>query len=167
MAKSLRLKLAVPVCWFLSLTTCSALAMAAEKDALVVGIDAIPFEELKYVVPIVLLGALLSTLIKMAKVDRPQYRSVPLEISKDIVGSVCAGGLMFLGMLWVNKSLYEIDILGRFIAIFFASYGGSKGIEIAYEEGFTSWIKGIWSRITGKVEQVVAPTNTPVDGGGN
>ena len=161
MAKSLRLKLAVPLCWALSLTTCSALAMAAEKDALVNGIDAIPFEELRYVWPIILVGALLSTLIKMSKVDRPQFRSVPLEIAKDIVGSVCAGGLMFLGMLWVNKSLYEIDILGRFIAIFFASYGGSRGIEIAYEEGFSSWIKGLWSRVTGKVAP--AAPQTPIE----
>jgi hypothetical protein len=164
-AKSLRLKLAVPLCWALGLTACSALALAAERDPLVVGIDAIPFEELTYVLPIILVGALLSTLIKMSKLDRPQFRSVPLEIAKDIVGSVCAGGLMFLGMLWVNKSLYEIDILGRFIAIFFASYGGSKLIEIAYEEGFTSWFKGLWSRVTGRVTQAAQPTNTPADGG--
>jgi hypothetical protein len=160
-AKSLRLKLAVPLCWALSLTTCSAMALAAEKDALVNGIDAIPFEELKYVWPIIVAGAVLSTLIKMSKIDRPQFRSVPLEIAKDIVGSLCAGGLMFLGMLWFSKSVYEIDILGRFLAIFFASYGGSRGIEIAYEEGFTAWIKGLWSRVTGKISP--APPQTPIE----
>lgn len=139
MAKSVRLKLAIWLTWFLGLTSYSVLVYAAQQDEAVTGIDAIPFEEIKYAIPVILVGTLCNVLTKMAKVDRPQFRSTAWEISKDIACCFGAGGIMFLAASWIDTSVFNFDIRGRFMAIFFAAYGGAGFIEIMYNEGFLTW----------------------------
>lgn len=153
MAKSIQLRFAIFVCWFFALTTCSAFAYAAEQEKKMKGLEAIAFDELKYVWPIIFCAAILSTLTKMAnraKIDCPPANGLPLEIAKDLFGSVCAGGVMFLMSTWFTISVYEFETVGRFILIFFAAYGGSRFIEIMYDEGFIMWGRNFMHRLLGR-----------------
>lgn len=135
----MKLKFVIWLTWFLGLTSYSVIVYAAQQDQKVVGIDAIPFEEIKYALPVIVIGTLCNVLTKLAKVNRPQFRSTTWEISKDITCCLGAGGLMFLGASWIDTALFSFDIRGRFMAIFFAAYGGAGFIEIMYNEGFLNW----------------------------
>ena len=114
------------------------------------GLEAISFDELKYVGPIIFCAAIMSTLTKMAKADRAPVAGLPIEIVKDLFGSFCAGGVMFLMSIWFTISVYEFETVGRFILIFFAAYGGSRFIEIMYDEGFIVWGRNFLQRILGR-----------------
>lgn len=158
MAKSIQLRIAMLVCWFFALTTCSAVVFAAEQERKIKGIEAIPFDDLKYIWPIITCAAILSTLTKMNKVDRLPVRSLPVEIAKDIFGSICAGGVTFLGLAWLHTAGYPVETAGRFIIIFFMAYGGSRIIEIMYNEGLIVWGRGLIARVMGRIQ---SGTGTP------
>lgn len=159
MAKSVKLKTAIWLCWMLGLTSYSAIVYAAEHVAAARGLDTIPFEELPYVWPVILVGGCLGVLTKMANVNRPAFRNDALEISKDLFGSLAGGGVMFLMGSWVDMSIYSLDIKVRFTAIFFASYGGARFVEIVYREGFMNYLKRMIDKWTGAAKE--APQQVP------
>lgn len=157
MAKSVKLRYAIWICWLLGLTSYSAIVYAAEHDVKVRGLESIPFGELPYIWPIILVGGLLGVLTKMADVNRPQFRSNVLEVAKDLVGALAGGGIMFLIGSWIDMSVYPFDIKGRFTAIFFASYGGARFVEIVYTEGFLNWCRRMIKKWTGEAQAAAPP----------
>lgn len=164
MAKSTQLKYLAYTAWLLGMLSFSMVVYAAENDKFATGMDAIPFGALKYVLYLVLLSGVLSTLVKLCKPNPPIVRSLTLEIAKDAVGSLAAGVVAYLFTSWVDSAITPVNFLAQAIIIFFAGYGGSRWIESAYEDGFLAWTKGIIRRVLSRQE----PPPPPVDGqGGN
>lgn len=150
------------VIWFWTLTMWGVTVYAAEKDRFVTGIEAIPFEALKYILIIVAISGSAATLTKLTKENAPIIRNLPLEIVKDAVTSFAAGVLAFFVTSWQHE---YIPFWLQAIIIFMAGYGGSRFLETVFTEGFTPAMKGGWdwlvSRITGRQPSPPTKEETP------
>lgn len=138
MAKSLQLKYAI---WAYLFLTWSTMAYAAD-NRFVDGIEAIPHKAFAYVLGLAIIGGAAGTLTKLSRPD-VVVRSLPLEISKDIMASLVAGLLAFFASSWVDK----FDFWLTAIAITLAGYGGSKVLDAALVEGAMPWLRDFMRRV--------------------
>lgn len=147
MAKSLTLRYVI---WAQALMVWSAVVYAAETDKFVTGVEAIPFEAFKYVLIIAVVSGTAATLTKITKLDSqgqlPRYRSLTLEIVKDVVCSLAAGVLAFFATSWIKG----IDFWLQAIVIFMAGYGGSRFLEAVFSDGFTPALGNFFNRVLGR-----------------
>lgn len=140
MAKSLQLKFALGIHL---LILWAATAYAAEND-FTKGIASIPFQAIKYVVILSLIGGAANTLIKLAG-DGPRVRSVWLEVLKDIFCGQVAGMLVFF---FISPS--DIEPLYQCGAITLGAVAGSRLITKGVDEGLFAGFALLFNRITGK-----------------
>lgn len=153
MAKSFQLKrFAI---WFCAFFSWSLVVDAAEKDRFVTGIEAIPFEALKYILIIVAISGSAATLTKLTKENAPIIKNLPLEIVKDAVTSFAAGVFAFLVTSWLDTEPFWLQAS----IIFMAGYGGSRLLEAVYADGFTTVLKNFINRMLGK--SMVEPPSPP------
>lgn len=147
MAKSLQLKIAV--FFYLGLLwswSTYAYAAAAETD-LAKGLEAIPFQSIKYVFLFCLIGGAAGTL---NKISNPQIivARVWLEIVKDLVCAMAAGMITFFLVSWTGLAFWLQAAL-----ITLAGVGGSKALDLMVTDGFFPWI----NRVFGRATQVTPP----------
>jgi hypothetical protein len=143
------------VAWIIITIAWSATVVAAEKDRFVTGIEAIPYEALKYVLFIVAISGSAATLTKLTKENAPIIKNLPLELLKDGVTSFAAGVFAFFVTSWQSDF---IPFWLQAVIIFMAGYGGSRFLEAVYADGFTSVVKNFINRMLGKqAEPPVVP----------
>lgn len=161
MAQSFQLRF---VAWFYIIFCWNTIVYAAENDKFITGMQSIPLESFKYVFGIVALSGAAATLTKLTKENPPKFRSIPLEIIKDVVTSFAAGTLAFLVCGWVDSSIYGFPFWLHAIVIFFAGWGGSNFLETAFNEGMTQGIVPVFRNFINRIlgRQVEAPPAPPV-----
>ena len=148
MAKSLQLKIAIA--FYLAVLQAwgtYAYAASAETD-LAKGLEAIPFQSIKYVLLFCMIGGAAGTLNKIAN---PQVlvARVWLEVLKDLVCALAAGMVTFFLVSWTGIAFWLQAAL-----ITLAGVGGSKALDIMVTDGFFPWI----GRVFGRVAQATPPT---------
>ncbi|UVA80481.1 MULTISPECIES: phage holin family protein [Pandoraea] len=84
-----------------------------------------------------LLGGVANTLQKLARVDAPPVRSVPLEVAKDLVVGVVAGLAAFFVSEWMEWR-WALEAL----AITLAGYGGSRVLDAVLNRGLREVDRG-------------------------
>jgi hypothetical protein len=112
----------IKLCWTYLLTFWSATAWAAEKT-FVSDLSSLPAAAVAVAVALSVVGGASATLQKIAN---PEFvvKSVPLEIIKDVFGSVVAGLVTYSLCAW-----QEIPLLLQPACITIAGYGGSRVLE--------------------------------------
>lgn len=120
----------------------SGVAYAAE-DSFAMGLASLSKDTMLGVLALSGVGGILGTLVRLNADNVAAPKNLSVAIAKDTLGSVVAGMIAFFTTSWGQF----VPFFPQAVIITLAGYGGSKFVEMMFNDGAVPWVKQAAQRL--------------------